>query len=85
MLFFAYVVIYSHIILEKGRGDSFTAGGFNSWNKKDRLAIHVGPPNSAHNYAWQKCIALLKQNQHIEVALSKQSNQVRSRQDWPHQ
>ena len=36
---------------EKGRGDSFTAGGFNSWNKKDRLAIHVGPPNSAHNYA----------------------------------
>ncbi|RWR94774.1 Tam3-transposase Ac family [Cinnamomum micranthum f. kanehirae] len=32
-------------------GDSFVTGRFTAWNKHDRLVVHVGGPNSAHNQA----------------------------------
>ncbi|XP_023894992.1 uncharacterized protein LOC112006908 [Quercus suber] len=32
-------------------GDSFVTKGFNSWNKKEKLDLHVGGVNSAHNQA----------------------------------
>ena len=47
-------------------GDAFVTGGFTAWNKKDRLGVYVGGPNSAHNEAWKKCDDLMNQNQHIE-------------------
>ncbi|GMP55747.1 hypothetical protein CsSME_00020477 [Camellia sinensis var. sinensis] len=58
-------------------GDTFVAGGFATWNKKERLRIHVGGLNSAHNQAVKKCEVLMKQKQHIESAFSKQSEQAK--------
>ncbi|KAK8624439.1 hypothetical protein V6N13_065784 [Hibiscus sabdariffa] len=33
--------------------------------------------NSAHNVAWRKCEALMNQKQHVEVVITKQSNQAK--------
>ncbi|XP_004512321.1 uncharacterized protein [Cicer arietinum] len=57
--------------------DSFVTEGFSNWKKKERLSSHVGGHNSAHSIAWKKCQDFMKQNQHIEVAISKQFEQVR--------
>ncbi|CAL2255707.1 unnamed protein product [Prunus armeniaca] len=62
---------------EQSGGESFVGVGFSNWKKKDRLQIHVGGPNSAHNKAWRSCEVLLNQKQHIETILSKHSNQDR--------
>ncbi|CAN1157896.1 Zinc finger MYM-type protein 1 [Linum perenne] len=52
--------------------------GFTSWNKKDRLDIHIGKSvNSDHNIASRKCADLMKQSQSIGVALFKQSDQAK--------
>ncbi|XP_028083501.1 zinc finger MYM-type protein 1-like [Camellia sinensis] len=58
-------------------GDTFVTGGFTSWNKKERLAVHVGDCNSAHNQAWKKCEDLMKQKQHIQEVFRKQSDQAK--------
>nr|XP_040245984.1 uncharacterized protein LOC109775849 [Aegilops tauschii subsp. strangulata] len=58
--------------------DAFVANGWSSWNKKYRLKEHVGDINSAHNQAKRDCDALLKQKQHIYVALNNQSNVERN-------
>ncbi|XP_059658681.1 uncharacterized protein LOC132305013 [Cornus florida] len=58
-------------------GDSFVSEGFLNWKKKDRLQIHVGGPNSAHNQAWNQYEALKNQNQHIQTIIVKQSDQTR--------
>ena len=54
-------------------GDTFINGGFRTWNKKDRLEVHVGGQNNAHNLAWTKCINLMNQKQHIQSVFYKQS------------
>ncbi|KAL5160757.1 Zinc finger MYM-type protein 1 [Glycine soja] len=66
-----------HDFGKQSGGDTFVIEGFTNWNKKERLSSHVGGPNSAHNIAWRKCQDLMNQNQHIEVVISKQSEQVR--------
>jgi hypothetical protein len=53
---------------------AFVTDGWSSWNKKCRLREHVGDVNSVHNQARRDCEALLKQEQHIYVALNNQSN-----------
>ncbi|XP_031251664.1 zinc finger MYM-type protein 1-like [Pistacia vera] len=65
------------IMSQTGR-DSFISEGFRSWKKPEHFEIHVGQPNSAHNQAQQSCVNLMNQKQHIEVAPSKQSDQVRT-------
>ncbi|KAK8590814.1 hypothetical protein V6N13_030890 [Hibiscus sabdariffa] len=62
---------------EQGGGDTFVFGGFTNWKDKSRLQLHVGGPNSAHNVAWRKCEALMNQKQHVEVVITKQSNQAK--------
>ncbi|XP_058726984.1 uncharacterized protein LOC131598392 [Vicia villosa] len=59
---------------EQKSSDAFSIDGFSNWKKKERLDIHVGNFNSAHNQAWRSCEALMNQKQHIEVAISKQSD-----------
>ncbi|XP_042380415.1 zinc finger MYM-type protein 1-like [Zingiber officinale] len=59
-------------------GDSFTSVGFTNWKKKEIFVKHVGSSNSAHNQAWQKCVDLMKESQHIEVALTRQTEQARN-------
>ena len=56
-------------------GDSFVTKRFNSWNKKEKLDLHVGGVNSAHNQALKNGENLMKQNQHIQSIFVKQSNQ----------
>ncbi|KAH1240684.1 Zinc finger MYM-type protein 1 [Glycine max] len=69
--------LFRHDFGKQSGGDTFVIEGFTNWNKKERLSSHVGGPNSAHNIAWRKCQDLMNQNQHIEVVISKQSEQVR--------
>uniref|UniRef100_A0A5B7B014 Putative zinc finger MYM-type protein 1-like n=1 Tax=Davidia involucrata TaxID=16924 RepID=A0A5B7B014_DAVIN len=70
--------LFTSDIGKQAGSDSFVSGGFTAWNKKERLEVHVGGPNSAHNQAWNKCQDLMKQKQHIQVALCKQPEQARS-------
>ncbi|GAV59494.1 DUF4371 domain-containing protein, partial [Cephalotus follicularis] len=62
---------------KQGGGDSFVLDGSRSWHKKERFNSHVGAPNSTHNQSWKKCVDFMNQNQHIQAALVKQSNQAR--------
>ncbi|KAK8669775.1 hypothetical protein V6N13_104544 [Hibiscus sabdariffa] len=62
---------------EQGVGDTFVVDGFKNWKDKSRLQLHVGGFNSAHNVAWRKCEALMNQKQHVEVVITKQSNQAK--------
>ncbi|KAJ0968084.1 hypothetical protein J5N97_025001 [Dioscorea zingiberensis] len=57
-----------------GEHDSFVSKGFSNWKKKEKIQIHVGGPDSAHNYAWNKCSILMNQKQHIVTFLHNQSN-----------
>ncbi|XP_019460028.1 PREDICTED: zinc finger MYM-type protein 1-like [Lupinus angustifolius] len=72
-----YCYLFKLDFRKQSGGDTFVIEGFTLWNKKRKLSDHVGGPNSAHNIAWKKSQDLMNQNQHIEVAISKQSDQVR--------
>uniref|UniRef100_A0A7N0TDF6 TTF-type domain-containing protein n=1 Tax=Kalanchoe fedtschenkoi TaxID=63787 RepID=A0A7N0TDF6_KALFE len=61
---------------KQGSGESFVGKGFTSWNKQDRLDMHVGGPASAHNLALQKCKDLMKREQHIDVVMHKRSDKA---------
>ncbi|CAJ2673788.1 unnamed protein product [Trifolium pratense] len=67
----------SHVGEHRGSGEAFITEGFTNWKKSDRFQVHVGGLNSAHNQAWRNCQALMKQKQHIEGAICKQSRQVK--------
>ncbi|XP_012835791.1 PREDICTED: zinc finger MYM-type protein 1-like [Erythranthe guttata] len=60
-------------------GDHFGSEGFTNWKRNDKLSIHVGGPNSAHNKAWGKCADLMNQNQHIETIVCKQSDKEKGK------
>ena len=49
--------------------------GFKLQNKKEKLNSHVRGVNSAHNQAVKKSEDLMKEKQHIQSVLVKQSNQ----------
>ncbi|KAI3702819.1 hypothetical protein L6452_28571 [Arctium lappa] len=61
---------------KQGGSDAFVTDGFNSWNKTERLGLHVGNFNSFHNRALQKCEDLMRQDQSIVVAFHRQSDVV---------
>uniref|UniRef100_A0A7N0RCR7 TTF-type domain-containing protein n=1 Tax=Kalanchoe fedtschenkoi TaxID=63787 RepID=A0A7N0RCR7_KALFE len=61
---------------KQGSGESFVGKGFTSWNKQDRLDMHVGGPASAHNLALQKCKDLMNREQHIDVVMHKRSDKA---------
>ncbi|KAJ9543570.1 hypothetical protein OSB04_023277 [Centaurea solstitialis] len=63
---------------KQGGSDAFVTEGFNSWNKKDRLNIHVGDINSFHNRALKKSEDLMRQNQSIAVAFHKQNDMAKN-------
>ncbi|XP_059663560.1 uncharacterized protein LOC132309255 [Cornus florida] len=76
-LFCLHCYLFKHNIGEQSGGDSFVSEGFSNWKKKDRLQIHVGEPNNAHNQAWNQYEALKNQNQHIQTIMFNQSDQTR--------
>ncbi|GER34116.1 zinc finger MYM-type protein [Striga asiatica] len=55
--------------------DAFVMGGFNNWRKKERLRDHVGNHNSDHHKCRVACQNLMNQAQHIDVSISKATNQ----------
>ena len=62
---------------EKKSGSvGFVTEGFDSWNKSDRLAGHVGAVNSFHNIAKKKFEDLMRQGQSIKHAFQKQTDVV---------
>ena len=62
---------------EKSGSVGFATEGFDSWNKSDRLAGHVGVINSFHNIAKKKCEDLMRQGQSIKHAFQKQTDVVK--------
>ena len=40
---------------DQARSNAFVTEGYKNRKKKERLADHVGGPNSAHNQAYEKC------------------------------
>ncbi|XP_021972063.1 uncharacterized protein LOC110867246 [Helianthus annuus] len=56
---------------ESGQKDASVTDGYNGWNKKDRLGIHVGKLNSFHNKALQRCDDFRKPKQSISSAFQK--------------
>ncbi|XP_057455557.1 uncharacterized protein LOC130746832 [Lotus japonicus] len=61
----------------KGSGEVFITEGYANWKKSERFQNHVGSSSSPHNQAWGNCEALMKQSQHIEVALCRQTHQIK--------
>jgi hypothetical protein len=57
--------------------NAFVVKGWDSWNKFDQLKDHVGGIGSVHNQAMKDCEALLKQEQHIDVAMQRSSDAVK--------
>jgi hypothetical protein len=49
--------------------EEFVVDGWNSWNNPSRLKDHVGGVGGPHNEAQKNCDALLKREQHIDIAL----------------
>ncbi|KAJ4755524.1 zinc finger MYM-type-like protein [Rhynchospora pubera] len=62
----------------EGGGDAFTSTGFKNWKNKKSLDEHVGGLNSAHNLAMKKCQDLMKQNQHIQTVLERESKRSKN-------
>ncbi|XP_052182037.1 uncharacterized protein LOC127794821 [Diospyros lotus] len=73
--FFLYCYVFKTSVGKQGGGDAFVSEGFSYWKSKDKLNIHVGDHDSAHNKARIKCEALMNQEQHIQSAFFKQSKQ----------
>ena len=48
--------------------EAFVLNGWDTWSIPTRLKDHVGEPGSVHDQAMRKCTALLKRDQHIDVA-----------------
>ncbi|XP_075645291.1 uncharacterized protein LOC142616297 [Castanea sativa] len=70
-----YCYLFGQVVGKQGGGDTFVMKGFKLWNQLVKLDSHVGRVNSAHNQAVKKSEDLLKEKQHIQSVLVKQSNQ----------
>ena len=74
-VFCLYCYLFGQDVGKQGGSETFVTKGFKLWNLKEKLNSHVGGVNSAHNQAVKKSKDLMKENQHIQSVLVKQSNQ----------
>ena len=74
-IFCFYCYLFGKNVGKQGGGDTFVTKGFKLWNQKEKLNSHVGGVNSANNQTVKKSEDLLKERQHIQSVLFKQSNQ----------
>ncbi|XP_019186579.1 PREDICTED: uncharacterized protein LOC109181283 [Ipomoea nil] len=66
---------------QQAGGESLVTEGFNNWKKgSEKLRGHVGNHNSVHARNVQTCRDLMTQEQHLQVCVSKHSEQ--SKQDY---
>ncbi|KAL4637625.1 hypothetical protein ACB092_03G090500 [Castanea dentata] len=70
-----YCYLFRQDVGKQGRCETFVTKGFKLWNQLVKLDSHIGGVNSAHNQAVKKSEDLLKEKQHIQSILVKQSNQ----------
>ncbi|XP_050259817.1 uncharacterized protein LOC126704867 [Quercus robur] len=63
-----------HDVGKQGGGETFVTKGFKLWNQLAKLDSHVRGVNSTHNQVVKKNEDLLKEKQHIQSVLVKQSN-----------
>ncbi|KAK9993243.1 hypothetical protein SO802_022946 [Lithocarpus litseifolius] len=70
-----YCYLFGQDVGKQGGGETFVTKGFKLWNQLLKLDSHVRRVNSAHNQAIKKSEDLLKDKQHIQTVLVKQSNQ----------
>ena len=75
-----YCYLFGQYVGKQGGSETFVTKGFKLWNLKEKLNSHVGGVNSAHNQAVKKSKDLMKENQHIQSVLVKQSN--KDKQDY---
>ncbi|XP_061352537.1 uncharacterized protein LOC133297415 [Gastrolobium bilobum] len=57
--------------------EAFGSVGFKTWQKKDKINVHVGDHKSVHNRCYQAGQDLMKQKQNIDISLSNISEQQR--------
>ena len=62
---------------KQGGGETFAMKEFKLWNQVAKLDSHVGGVNSAHSQAIKNGEDLLKEKQHIQSVLVKQSNKYK--------
>ena len=74
-VFCLYCYLFGQDVGKQGGGETFVTKGFKLWNHKEKLSSHVGGVNGAHNQAVKKNEDLMKEKQHIQSVLIKQSNQ----------
>ncbi|KAL4644323.1 hypothetical protein ACB092_02G157200 [Castanea dentata] len=72
---FFYCYLFGQDVGKQGGGETFVTKGFKLWNQLVKLDSRVGGVNSAHNQVIKKSEDLLKEKQHIQSILVKQSNQ----------
>ncbi|KAK9982990.1 hypothetical protein SO802_032515 [Lithocarpus litseifolius] len=70
-----YCYLFGQEVGKQGGDETFVMKRFKLWNQLVKLDSHVGGVNSAHNQAVKKSEDLLKEKQHIQSVLVKQSNQ----------
>ena len=75
MHYFVYIASYlGKMFVSEEEIETFVTKGFKLWNQKEKLNSHFGGVNSAHNQAFKKSEDLMKEKQHIQSVLVKQSN-----------
>ena len=73
-IFCLYCYLFGQDVGTQVGGATFVMKRFKLWNQKEKLSSHVGGVNSACNQAIKKSEALMKEKQHIQSVLVKQSN-----------
>ena len=74
-IFCLYCYLFGQDVCKQEREETFVTKGFKLWNQKEKLLSHVGGVNSANNQSIKKSEDLMKEKQHIQSVLVKQSNQ----------
>ena len=75
VVFCLYCYLFGQDVGKQGEGKTFVMKGFKLWNQKEKLNSHIWGVNIAHNQALKKSEDLMKEKQHIQSVLVKQSNQ----------
>ena len=77
MHYFVYIASYlgKMFVSKEEEIETFVTKGFKLWNQKEKLSSHVREVNSAPNQSTKKSEDLMKEKQHIQSVLVKQSNQ----------
>ena len=74
-IFCLYCYLFGQDVGTQVGGATFVMKRFKLWNQKEKLNSHVWGVNSLHNQAVKNSEDLMKEKQHIQSVLVKQSNQ----------